>query len=127
RLETIETVRRWRLREPFAALPEMRRITLRVILRTGLGLAAGTELDEFERKVEVLLANGRQRYALVLMKLVPIHRLSHSRWVPLFRQLNALNDSLFAFIAARRRGERPPANENVLHDLLAATHERGTP
>src|SRR5439155_713078 len=45
----------------------------------------------------------------------------------LFRQLNALNDSLFALIAARRRGQTPPANENVLDDLLAATHEDGTP
>jgi cytochrome P450 len=127
RLETIEAVRAWPVGEPFAALPTMRRITLRVILRTGLGLAAGPELDDFERKIEVFLANGRQRHALVLMKLFPIHRLSRSRWVPLFRQLNALNDSLFALIAARRRGERPPANENVLDDLLAATHEDGAP
>ena len=127
RLETIEAVRAWPVAVPFAALPTMRRITLRVILRTGLGLAPGAELDEFEREVEVVLANGRQRHALVYMKLVPIHRLSRSRWVPFFRQLNALNDSLFAFIAARRRGEKPPANENVLDDLLAATHEDGTP
>jgi len=127
RRETIEAVRAWPAGKPAAALPRMRRITLRVILRTGLGLAAGPEMDEVERKVEVLLANGRQRHALVLMKLVPIHRLSRSRWVPLFRQLNVLNDSLFALIAARRRGESPPANENVLDDLVAATHEDGTP
>jgi cytochrome P450 len=127
RLETIEAVRAWPVGEPFAALPEMRRITVRVILRTALGLAAGPELDDFERRIESLLANGRQRYALVLMKLVPIHRLSRSRWVPLFRQLNTLNDSLFALIAARRRGERPPANENVLDDMLTATHEDGSP
>jgi cytochrome P450 len=127
RLETIEAVRAWPIGEPFAALPPLRRITLRVILRTGLGLAPGPEMDDFERKVEVLLANGRQRHALVLMKLVPIQRLSGSRWVPFFRQLNALNDSLFALIAARRRGEKPPANENVLDDLLAATHEDGSP
>src|SRR5262249_38433869 len=102
-------------------------ITLRVILRTGLGLAPGPELDDFARRVKVFLANGRQRHALVLMKLVPIHRLSRSRWVPVFRQLNALNDSLFALIRARRQGASAPANENVLDDLLAATHEDGTP
>ena len=127
RKETIEEVRDWRAGEPFAVMPAMQRITLRVILRTGLGLAAGPELDIFDRKVKVFLANGRQRHALVLMKLVPIHRLSRSRWVPLFRQMNDLNDSLFALIAARRRGDSPPANENVLDDLLAATHEDGTP
>jgi cytochrome P450 len=127
RSETIEATRACPLGQPFAALPVMRQITLRVIIRTGLGLAAGPEMDDFERKVEVFLANGRQRHALVLMKLVPINRLSGSRWVPLFRQLNALNDSLFALIAARRRGEKRPANENVLDDLLGATHEDGEP
>jgi cytochrome P450 len=127
RRETLAAVHAWPAGAPFAALPTMRRITLRVILRTGLGLAAGPELDQFERKIEVFLSHGRQRHALVLMKLVPIHRLSRSRWVPLFRQLNDLNDSLFALIAARRQGQRPPADENVLDELLAATHEDGTP
>jgi cytochrome P450 len=127
RLETLEAVRAWPVGRPFAALPWMRRITLRVILRTGMGLAPGPELGRFERKMETFLSNGRQRHALVLMTIVPIHRLSGSRWVPLFRQLSDLDDDLFAFIAARRRGERPPGGENVLDDLLAATHEDGSP
>src|SRR5262249_15138720 len=79
-----------------------------------------------ERKMERFLSNGRQRYALVMMTVVPIRRLSGSRWVPLFRQLADLDDDLFTFIAARRRGERPPGGENVLDDLLAATHEDGS-
>ena len=108
RLETLEAVRAWPLDTPFPALPTMRRITLRVILRTALGLAPGPEMDRFERKIETFLSNGRQRYALVLMTIVPIHRLSGSRWVPLFRQLSDLDDDLFALIAARRRGEHPP-------------------
>jgi len=127
RLETQEAVRDWPRGAPFPALPTMRRIPLRVILRTGLGLAPGSSMDEFERKVERFLAQGRQRYALVLMRLVPIHRLSRSRWAPLFRQLNDLNDSLYALIAARRRGQQAPACENVLDELLAATHEDGAP
>jgi unspecific monooxygenase len=127
RLETLDEMRSWKVGTPFAALPAMRRITLRVILRTGLGLAAGPELDKFERKVEVFLSNGRQRHAVVLMRLVPIHLFRGSRWVPLFRQLSDLDDSLFALIAARRRGESPVANENVLDDLLAARHEDGAP
>jgi cytochrome P450 len=61
------------------------------------------------------------------MTIIPIQRFSGSRWVPLFRQLSDLDDDLFALIAARRRGDRPPNGENVLDDLLAATHEDGSP
>jgi cytochrome P450 len=127
RLETLDAVRAWPVGTPFPALPSMRRATLRVILRTGLGLIPGPEMDRFEQKMERVLANGRQRYALVLMTIIPIERLSGSRWAPMFRQLSDLDDDLFAFIAARRRGENTPAGQNVLDDLLAAAHEDGTP
>jgi cytochrome P450 len=127
RLETLEVVRSWPIGTPFPTLPTMRRATLRVILRTGLGLAPGPEMDRFEHKMERFLSNGRQRYALVLMTIVPIQRFSGSRWAPLFRQLSDLDDDLFAFIAARRRGSHTPTGQNVLDELLAATHEDGTP
>ncbi len=127
RLETLEAVRAWPIGTPFPTLPAMRRVTLRVILRTGLGLAPDPELDRFERKMEKFLSNGRQRYALVLMTIVPIERMAGSRWVPLFRQLSDLDDDLFALIAARRRGEHAATGQNVLDDLLDAKHEDGSP
>jgi cytochrome P450 len=127
RLETLDAARAWPRETPFPALPEMRRITLRVILRTALGLGPGAEMDRFEHKIETFLSHGRQRYALVLITIIPIERLSGSRWVPLFRQLSDLDDDLFALIAARRRGDHAPSGENVLDDLLAATHEDGSP
>ncbi len=127
RLETLEALSSWPVGTPFPTLPTMRRVTLRVILRTGLGLQPGSELDRFERKIETFLSHGRQRYALVLMTIVPIERLAGSRWVPLFRQLSDLDDDLFALISARRRGERNVTSQNVLDDLLAAKHEDGAP
>jgi cytochrome P450 len=127
RVETLDAVRAWPRERPLPALPTMRRITLRVILRTGLGLAPGPEMDRFEYKIERFLSHGRQRYALLLVTIIPIHRFTGSRWAPLFRQLSDLDDDLFAFIAARRRGEHAPSGDNVLDDLLAARHEDGSP
>jgi cytochrome P450 len=127
RLETLESVQGWPRDRPFPALPTMRRITLRVILRSGLGLAPGSEMDRFESKIERFLSHGRQRYALLLITMIPIHRFRWSRVVPLFRQLRDLDDDLFAFIAARRRGEQSSSGENVLDDLLRARYEDGSP
>jgi cytochrome P450 family 135 len=126
RLETLEAVRKWPLHAIFPVLPTMRWITLRVILRTGLGLAPGAEMDRYEYKIEKFLSKGRQRYALVLVTIIPILRFSGSRWAPLFRHLSDLDDELFALIAARRRGDHQPSGENVLDDLLAAKHEDGS-
>jgi cytochrome P450 len=77
--------------------------------------------------METFLSHGRQRYALVLMTIVPIQRLTGSRWVPLFRQLSDLDRDVFAYIAARRRGEQTAIGQNLLDDLLDAKHEDGTP
>src|SRR3954451_19711078 len=48
RLEPLEAARSWPRAAPSPALPVMRRITLRVILRTALGLEPGPEMDHFE-------------------------------------------------------------------------------
>ena len=50
--------------------------------------------------------------------------------VPLDPELVALEAELArggARATARRRGDQPPSGENVLDDLLAATHEDGSP
>jgi cytochrome P450 len=111
--------------------PAQRRVTH--LLKRGLWNQPGKEVEPHVPAAlhrwlpERVLANGRQRYALVLMTIVPIQKFTGSRWAPLFRHLSDLDDDLFAFIAARRRGERSPTHANVLDDLLAAAHEDGTP
>ena len=119
-LETLEAVRAWPIGTP---IPHASRDATGHVAchpTNWIGSGTGPTLDRFEQKMEKFLSNGRQRYALVLMTIVPIERLTGSRWVPLFRQLSDLDDDLFAFIVARRRGEHSVTGQNVLDDLLEA-------
>ncbi len=123
---TLESIRAWPIGQTVRMLESMQQITLRVILQTVLGLLAGPERDVIERQVQRLLAQGRGRYGLILVKVLPIALLQRSRWLPFFRQMHELNESLYSLIRARRRQPASVAGDNVLADLLAASHEDGS-
>jgi cytochrome P450 len=126
--EARTTIKAWPTGKPLRMLPQMRRITVRVILQAALGLQLGPELDDLERKVERVAAYGRpNRYSIVMLKLVPVKLFANSRWLPFFRQLRQLDETLFALIERRRRELEQKRNDNVLDDLLAAAHENGRP
>jgi unspecific monooxygenase len=123
---TRDAVSAWPAGRPVSALESTRRITLRVILRAVLGPALESLLADLERKVTRVLEQGRQRLALVLMKLVPIRLLRRSRWSPFFRQLHALDDALLPIIR-NRRASAAGHGKGILADLLDATHADGSP
>src|SRR5579859_6073224 len=126
RTATRDEIRAWLRGSPIRMLPAMRRITARVILQAVLGLPLGPELNDLELKVHRLLAYGRpNRYSIAILPLVPVKLLANSRWFPFFRQLRQLDETLYAFIAKRRR--EPLTGDSVLADLLTATHDDGTP
>jgi cytochrome P450 len=123
---TKDEIRSWPRGRPFPALPAMRRITLRVIVQAVLGLPVGSELQEFERRIERVLAFSRpNRYTIAVLPLFPAERFANSRWMPFFRQLRQLDELIFAFIARHRT--QPIAAPCVLADLLAATSADGRP
>jgi cytochrome P450 len=127
RTATLEVLRAWPLGRPIRMVEPMQQITLRVILQAVLGLEPGPRLEELEGKVERLLALGRTRYGLALIPLVPRRLVRNSRWMPYFRQMRTLDEALFALLADRRRQPAAAQGENVLADLLAASHEGGEP
>jgi unspecific monooxygenase len=127
RSATLEAVRAWPVDRPFPVLEWMQQITLRVILQAVLGLEAGRQRDEIEGQVERLLAQGRSRYSFILLKILPIRLLQRFRWLPYYRQMHALNTSLYSLIGSRRRETAAARGENVLADLLAESHEDGRP
>jgi cytochrome P450 len=123
---TLEAAHAWPVGRPLRMLEPMQQITLRTILQAVLGLAAGPERDRIEGQVRRLLAQTRTRYSLILFKVLPMRLLQRARGLPYFRHLHALDESLYSLVRTRR--EAPAARgEDVLADLLAATHEDGRP
>src|SRR5262249_59727334 len=119
--------RPWPRARPVRMVRAMRRITLGVILQPVRGLPPGPELEDWERKVErVLIYTRPHRYSIAILPLVPVKLLAGSRWFPYFRQMRALDDALYAFIARKRKGERG-GGTSVVADLLTATHDDGQP
>jgi cytochrome P450 len=123
---TLEAVRAWPLGKTIRMLESMQQITLRVILQTVLGLKAGPRRDEVERQVQRMLAQGRRRYTLILVKILPVELLQRNRWLPFYRQMHNLNESLYSLITAGRR-DAAAGGESVLADLLSASHDDGQP
>ena len=61
------------------------------------------------------------------MKILPIELLQRTRWLPFYRRMHDLDEALFALIENRRHAPAADRGESVLADLLAASHEDGTP
>jgi cytochrome P450 len=124
---TLEALRAWPVGRPLRMLEPMQQITLRTILQAVLGLGAGPQRDVLEGQVQRMLAQGRSRYGLILIKVLPVGWLQRTRWAPYFRQMHALNESLYALIRARRAAPAAARGEDVLAELLNASHEDGRP
>jgi cytochrome P450 len=124
---TIEELRSWPVGRPVETVEPMRRITLRVIGQTVLGLEPGPALADFEHKVNRVLAFGRTRYSLILLRVVPHALLRQSRWLPYYGHLRQLDDAIYTLVGQRRKQPAAARGENIVADLLAATHEDGTP
>jgi cytochrome P450 len=71
------------------------------------------------------MATTRSRFGLILMKILPLGLFGKIPGMPYFRQLRSLDRSIIALIAERRLLQPEARGDNVLADLLAATHEDG--
>jgi cytochrome P450 len=124
---TLDALRTWPLGRPMRMLEPMQQITLRVILEAVLGLRSGAGQEQVERQVQDLLAQTRGRHALILAKVLPLGLLQKIRWLPFYRQLHALDASLYSLLAQGRRLSASERGENILADLLAASEAAASP
>jgi cytochrome P450 len=115
-----EEVATWPAGEPFAVLPAMQRLTLRIILRTVFGVD-GARMAELER------ALGRLTHTGMRIMLMPLLQRDYGPGSPQRRfeaARAAVDDILIAEI--RRRRETGERGDDVLSMLLDATGEDGT-
>jgi cytochrome P450 len=124
---TLDVIQAWPLNQPLDMVQPMQQITLRVILQAVLGLPPGPQLEDFEVKVRRLLALGRSRYGFAIIPWVPVKLVKNSRWLPYFRQMRDLDETIYAFVAQVRRQRMDVRPDCVLADLLAASYEDGQP
>jgi unspecific monooxygenase len=124
---TLELAQAWPIGQPMGMLEPMQRTTLQVMLRGVLGLEPGPLLEDFTVKVQRVMALGRGRYGLILLKVLPIELLQRTRWLPFHQRMHELDQALFAFIEKRRQEPAADRGDSILTDLLAACHENGAP
>jgi cytochrome P450 len=123
----LAAVQSWPVGRTLGMVEPMQEITLRVMLQVVLGLSSAAELAEFAGKVQRVLALARGRYGIVLVKMLPVALLRGAGWLPFYRRLNDLDEALVTMIEKRRRAPAAERGENILSDLLEASHEDGTP
>ncbi len=124
---TREALEAWPLGRTLRMVEPMQEITLRVMLQVVLGLQSAAELAEFAGRVQRVLELGRGRYGIVLVKVLPVERLQRTRWLPFHRRQHELHAALVDMIERRRHVALAERGENILSDLLEASHEDGTP
>jgi unspecific monooxygenase len=61
------------------------------------------------------------------VKILPVELLQRTRWLSFYRRMHDLDTALFALIEDHRRWRAEARDESILHDLLTASHEDGTP
>ncbi len=124
---TLAEIRQWPQNCSFLAENSMRRITARVILQAVFGWMAGPLLSAAEGKVHRLMAAGRSRLALILMKVLSPQRLKPAAWIPFYRALWELDAVIGDALRAAREQPAAERSDCVLSDLLLAAHADGTP
>lgn len=115
----------WPVGEPFALLPSMQSLTLRVILRAVFGYEEGAEEAELRQRLRAMIEPVARPRGLLLMTLLSRFRRAPRGAERFEAARRAVDEILYAEIA-RRRGEPDLAErDDVFSALLLAEDENG--
>lgn len=122
---TLREIESWPVGRSFPLLPSMRDITLEVILRTVFGVRDAARHSELDHRMRRVLEPAASRLRTMLSLLGNGTIGDGGAGVDFRRRVRAVDELLFAEIAARRRAPDLEAREDVLSLLLLATDEDG--
>jgi cytochrome P450 len=115
----------WPADAPFAVWPRMQAITLEVILRAVFGLEEGERFEALRRRLREVLEASTNTMTMGLLALIGPERITR---LPMFRrELDPINELIYAEIRERREDPGLADREDILSLLLQARHEDGEP
>jgi cytochrome P450 len=117
----------WPLGETFRLLPSMQLLTLDVIMHAVFGVEEGPRQEELKRRVRTMLDPVGSRAAILLMMLSGGRVGVTGRIERFQRQRQAVDEMIYAEIAARRGAADLEERTDVLSMLLVARDEQGEP
>jgi cytochrome P450 family 135 len=116
----------WPAGRPFQPLASMRSLTLDVILRAVFGVDERPRLEQLGRRIQSMLYPGSSRLRMVALALSR-GRIGRTSEVPLADRRAAVDELIYAEIAARRQAPDLATRDDVLSMLLQARDEQGEP
>jgi cytochrome P450 family 135 len=114
----------WPARRSFQPLPSMRSLTLDVILRAVFGVDEGPRLEQLKRRIQAMLYAGSSRVRTMALALSR-GRVGRGSEVPLADRRAAVDELIYAEIAARRDARDLTSRDDVLSMLLLVRDEHG--
>ena len=118
----------WPVGEPFALLPSMQSLTLRVIMQAVFGYEPGPEEEELRRRLRAMIEPLAQPRGMMLLAALPLLA-RRGRQLPdrFAGARRAVDELLYAEIARRRAlgSEALEASDDVFSALLVAEDEDG--
>jgi unspecific monooxygenase len=125
---TEKVTSRWTIGEPFSARSSMQTISLQVILKAVFGLEEGSRYEKLQERLTALLSpsNPVLQAMIILFPALQRDLGSWSPWAQLTRQLEQIDNLIYAEIAERK--EQPdPSRTDILSLMMSARDEQGQP
>ncbi len=115
----------WPVGEPFALLPSMQALTLRVIMRAVFGFEEGAQRDELAARLREMIEPVARPRGLLLMLLLGRLGSGRGRARAFEASRRAVDELLYAEIARRRADPGLEERDDVFSALMVATDEQG--